>query len=236
MAADLTQGPSYFAIITGPVLDCMELSDSAKLLYGRITSLADREGYCWASNKYLAEITRCGERTVSRLLAQLEELGFISTGMELTGGKRTTRGRRIYVGQMAAHGVAKIGEGGRQNWRDGVAKNGDTLNKYDNKSLYNPPTPHDEEAQKILFDRFWEAYPKKRGKQEARKAWDKLKPDLALCRTMSAALNREKASKEWAKEGGQYIPYPATWLNGRRWEDEPSVSAQAEHREVYGWQ
>ena len=111
MATIEERSPSFYAIITGPVLDCMELTDSAKLLYGRITSLADRSGYCWASNKYLAEIAHCGERTVSRLLAQLEELGFISTDMELTGGKRTTRGRRIYVGQMAAHGVAKIGEG-----------------------------------------------------------------------------------------------------------------------------
>lgn len=234
--ANETRSPSFYAIITGPVLDCMELSDAAKLLYGRITSLADRSGYCWASNRYLAEISRCGERTVSRNLAKLEELGFICTDMETTGEKRTTRGRRIFVGQRAAVGVAKIGEGGRQNWRGGIAKNGDTYINVDNNSLYSPLTPQGEDAQQILFERFWQAYPKKRGKQDARKAWGKLKPDLALCRRMSDALARDKLSHDWRKEDGRYIPYPATWLNGRRWEDEPTAAPAAESREVYGWQ
>ncbi len=72
-----------------------------------------------------------------------------------------------------------------------------------------------------LFDRFWRAYPKKKGKQDARKAWDKLSPDMDLCRVMAAALERQKRSRDWLREDGRYIPYPATWLRGRRWEDEP---------------
>ena len=72
-----------------------------------------------------------------------------------------------------------------------------------------------------LFERFWAAYPKKRAKKNAQRAWAKLNPDLELCRRMSAALERDKASRDWLRDGGAYIPYPATWLNGRRWEDEP---------------
>ena len=34
-----------------------------------------------------------------------------------------------------------------------------------------------------------------------------------------AAVERQKLSKGWIKDGGQYIPHPATWLNKRRWED-----------------
>ena len=71
-----------------------------------------------------------------------------------------------------------------------------------------------------MFERFWQAYPKKKAKDKARTAWGKLAPDLALCRVMSAALAEQKKSKDWTKEGGQYIPYPATWLNGKRWQDE----------------
>lgn len=37
---------------------------------------------------------------------------------------------------------------------------------------------------------------------------------------MAAALERQKRSRDWTKEGGQFVPYPATWLNQRRWEDE----------------
>ena len=35
-----------------------------------------------------------------------------------------------------------------------------------------------------------------------------------------AALERQKCSDRWQRDGGQYIPDPTTWLNGRRWEDE----------------
>ena len=73
----------------------------------------------------------------------------------------------------------------------------------------------------MLFDRFWAAYPKKKGKEDARKAWKKLAPDLETCRMMAAALESQQKSHDWVKESGRYVPYPATWLNGRRWEDEP---------------
>lgn len=80
--------------------------------------------------------------------------------------------------------------------------------------------PCQSEAQ-MLFDRFWAAYPKKKGKESARRAWRKLRPDMALCRVMASALDRQKQSEDWRRDGGKYIPYPASWLNGRRWEDEP---------------
>ena len=37
---------------------------------------------------------------------------------------------------------------------------------------------------------------------------------------MIAAIEAQKASEQWTREGGRYIPNPATWLNGGRWEDE----------------
>ncbi len=90
----------------------------------------------------------------------------------------------------------------------------------------------------MLFDRFWNAYPKKKGKESARRAWEKLRPDVALCRVMAEALERQKRSRDWRKEGGQFIPYPATWLNGRRWEDEedkPDSTPEGEEGERFGW-
>ena len=122
--ANRTFGASYYAIITGPVLDCREISASAKLLYASITSMTEQTGYCWASNRALAERFGWGERTVSRLVAELERHGFIRYGM-YTNEETHKMERRIFIGNEAAEGVAKIGEG-RQNWRGGVAKNGET--------------------------------------------------------------------------------------------------------------
>lgn len=69
------------------------------------------------------------------------------------------------------------------------------------------------------FNRFWQLYPKKADKQKALKAWKKLKPDRELQSVMLAVLGCQKQSVQWLKDNGQFIPYPATWLNGRRWED-----------------
>ena len=68
------------------------------------------------------------------------------------------------------------------------------------------------------FDRFWEAYPKKKNKETARRAFKKLKG--VSIDTLLAAIEQQKKSKDWLKEGGQYIPYPATWLNAGGWENE----------------
>lgn len=72
----------------------------------------------------------------------------------------------------------------------------------------------------LSFDRFWEKYPKKTAKQQALTAWKKLKPDEKMVEDIIGSLERQKKSVQWTKDNGQYIPYPATWLNGRRWEDE----------------
>ena len=69
------------------------------------------------------------------------------------------------------------------------------------------------------FDMFWIAYPKKVGKEAARKAWAKANPELAL---VLNALEWQKVSPQWFKNNGQYIPNPSTWINQHRWEDEQS--------------
>ena len=71
-----------------------------------------------------------------------------------------------------------------------------------------------------LFDRFWAEYPKKQGKQDAIKAFAKLNPDEGLLERMISAIRVWRDSAQWRENGGQYIPHPATWLNGKRWEDE----------------
>ena len=71
------------------------------------------------------------------------------------------------------------------------------------------------------FDRFWDAYPRKAAKPDARKKFERLNPDEELLKAMLAAIEKSKGSEQWTKDGGQYIPYPATWINQRRWEDDP---------------
>ena len=71
-----------------------------------------------------------------------------------------------------------------------------------------------------IFSRFWESYPNKKNKGKAAKAWDKLKVDEDLLGRIQHGLAAAKVSRDWTKDGGEYIPHPATWLNSRGWESE----------------
>jgi hypothetical protein len=73
------------------------------------------------------------------------------------------------------------------------------------------------------FIKFWSAYPKKVGKDAALKAWNKKKPNIE---EVLNALLWQVTSKQWQKEGGQFIPNPSTYINQGRWQDEPPVIQQ----------
>lgn len=77
-----------------------------------------------------------------------------------------------------------------------------------------------------LFDEFWAEYPRKVGKDAARKAFDKRKPSRELLVRMLAAIRLQVQSVAWQKDGGQFIPHPATWLNEGRWQDEETELPQ----------
>jgi len=73
------------------------------------------------------------------------------------------------------------------------------------------------------FASFWSAYPKKKAKDDAKKAFDERKPDKAMLDLMLSAIAMQSKSEDWQKDGGKFIPYPATWLNDGRWQDEATA-------------
>ena len=87
-----------------------------------------------------------------------------------------------------------------------------------NNQSKEPPLPPKGAA--TGFAEFWSAYPLKKAKATAEKAWAKLKPGADLQAAILSAIAAHKLSADWQRDGGQYIPHPTTWLNQRRWEDE----------------
>jgi len=75
--------------------------------------------------------------------------------------------------------------------------------------------------QKAHFEAFWEAYPRRVGKLDVKKWWEKNRPDEETFQTILLAIARWKDSENWTKDGGKYIPLPMTWLNRGGWDDEP---------------
>jgi hypothetical protein len=75
------------------------------------------------------------------------------------------------------------------------------------------------------FNDFWNLYPRKQAKKKAQDAWRKIKADElpAILNGLRTAMQAE----QWQRDGGQFVPLPASWLNGRRWEDEALAVAPA---------
>lgn len=77
------------------------------------------------------------------------------------------------------------------------------------------------------FEIFYQAYPNKKNVKTARTRWEKMKVTPELFAAIMEGLERAKNSQEWGKDGGAYIPYPATWLNGEGWKNEYKPLRQA---------
>lgn len=79
------------------------------------------------------------------------------------------------------------------------------------------------------FEDFYSAYPKKRNRGDAEKAWKAIKPDAELTKAIVEAVEVAKHRDDWRKEGGQFVPYPASWLRASGWLDsmpsEPASTA-----------
>jgi hypothetical protein len=72
----------------------------------------------------------------------------------------------------------------------------------------------------VLFDKFYQLYPRKQAKVQAQKAWDKLDLTQELFDKILGKLQMFMKSADWEKENGKYVPYPSSWLNSQRWEDD----------------
>jgi len=70
--------PNYFAVIPAEVRYDTALTPNAKLLYGEITALADKQGNCTASNKYFAQLYNVSTISISKWVNQLAKMGYLS--------------------------------------------------------------------------------------------------------------------------------------------------------------
>lgn len=94
------------------------------------------------------------------------------------------------------------------------SKGGEVVLSLDNQNE-DPP----QQAYSQAFEQFWNAYPNKKAKGNAFKAFQRAKRQASL-ETMLEAIQRQKKSASWTKDNGAFIPHPASWLNGARWLDE----------------
>lgn len=201
----------------------------------------------------LVRICKEGKDAVTAALKELEECGYLHR--EQTRDKGGGFGPMTYVIREIPLGVdAQTQDVGEWDGNAPLPENPLTENpptgkpltenppqsntKYINNLDINPPIVPPKggrrgRKQKLFpdwmperFEGFWACYPLKKDKQGAIRAWDKLKPTSETVDVMARELVKQKASEDWQRGIG--IPYPKTWLNNCRWEDEQTAPSKTE--------
>lgn len=245
----MEQMPNYYAVIPAPVRYDKELRPNAKLLYGELSALTVAKGYCWANNAYFAELFGLSKKTVGELIAQLAERGYIRTEVVRDEETNEVIERRIWIAELSCSCADPVepqeepakeesGEGSPENSESTPPKNLEENNTSKNNTRNNiPPISPKGDASKRkgkehylpdVFAKVYKFYPRHTARAAAQKAWDKLKADEATTKAICGALRLQRTYWLVTKTPKDKIPHLSTWLNGRRWEDDPAEYAVPE--------
>ena len=155
----------------------------------------------------------------------------------LTGGEKIAfRFLKGLVDRNAAISEKRAAAGANKNKQEQKETNDNKTEQTETNSLTKTKTKTETNTKnqnkdiQNNFDQFWLAYPKHQSKPQALKAFTKLNPDEELMQQILSAIEVQKQSDQWTKDGGQFIPLPATWLNNKRWEDDVLPSTQRKAR------
>lgn len=184
----------------------------------------DDEGMAWwpASSAAIATEVGLSVDQVDRALKGLRSAGFVeSTEHRLGGNYDRTKSWRPVV--LDPRGVeSAIPRNGVRDSADRTPRNRgqDTAIPRNVPSSQTSEEVHAQNDLKVpvSFDEFWEVYPRRVGKEAARKAFAKAARSADPAVVLAAARTYAKDPNLPEK---QFVPYPATWLNRGSWEDEP---------------
>jgi hypothetical protein len=162
------------------------------------------------------------ERAIQRSIEHLAEIGWIKTWRcRGQAGKYPILIARSNVADLSGKEY-RVNADASTDWRTPVLEPVGESAQHCPK----PVTPiliggrNEKLEEPLAFVKFYKGYPRKVGRSEALKAWKKLKPlEVPL---VLDGLDRWKQSEQWLTDNGRYIPHPATFLNKRRWEDDPT--------------
>tara|TARA_Y100000592_G_scaffold62246_1_gene97238 strand:- start:24053 stop:24721 length:669 start_codon:yes stop_codon:yes gene_type:complete len=182
--------PNYYGIIPASVRYDPEIPHFAKLIYAEISALSNKEGFCWASNDYFAYVFETTARTVQRAIEALEARGYIRRHIE----NKTSR--KIYINMTEVS----------------PPYDNFVMGTNDKKVVHNN-TSNNNINNNIAFEKFWNIIKKKKNKNDARRAFAKIKCDL------KPEELAERYNMQFNTKDAKYVPYPSRWLRNESWNE-----------------
>lgn len=196
------------------------LSSGERLVLLALADHAGEDGECWPQTARLAEKCALDRKTVQRHLIALHERGVVT---------KLFRRKRM-DGRLAGWQYRLNMDAVEGSWE--ARQEGSSTPPLEGSLAFpqeGSPTPPLEPSVKnrqvepsdrtsVTFDAWWDAYPRKTGKAAAVKTWARM--TITDREAAASILPEHVAYWERERTPKHFIPHPATWLNGRRWEDE----------------
>ena len=224
--------PTYYAIIPADVRYDKDLRPNEKLLYGEITALSDKHGYCWATNRYFAELYEVTPKCVSKWINHLIEKGYLFSKIIYEEDGKTVSQRIICVRPITLQEEPPIRQKEdtpiHQKEDTPIHQKEDTLSikssniiiQDNNNTRVNDKEINKESQLENDFEELWKLYPRKAGKAKAFKAYKSaIKQGATNEQIRQGILNYIQWIKEH-KTQAEYIKHGSTFFNERCWNDE----------------
>lgn len=230
--------PNYYSILTANVRYDRELKANEKLLFSEITALANKYGYCTATNGYFAPLYDVTKTTISNWINHLKERGYLKVYFEKDGSQII--GRKLYpvadpvkekkntpIKENDNTYSKKEQEGIKENFNPPIKENfkenntsinntsiNNNISASDDAQVQNPKELTQTQIVEIEFEKLWALYPRKRGKNKALrsyKAWRKVDETHTYELMLSKLTNYLK----YRKIKGislEFTPYGSAWF------------------------
>ena len=193
-----------------------------------LLAIADHQGEigAWPSIATLAKMVNASDRSVQRDIAELHRLGELDVQIQNAPTNRQYKSNLYWVklpGVTEPSSGVTDNEAGVTELASGVTAGGVlTLNRTITKPLTN-------QEQNVLFEDFWNEYPKKADKRRAQKSFTSALKRAKFEDLIAGAIAYKRSVKD---TDFQWVKNPATWLNADAWENtiEPSAESEAAER------
>jgi hypothetical protein len=212
--------PTFYAVIPANVRYDRKLAPNAKLVYGEITALSSKHGFCWASNAYFARLYGVSKEQASRWISQLRDAGHIKVSIARDKKTKEIIERRLSLINPELTSFVSIG--GIDNIKTPIDKMIKENSTRDNNTRSNNNYLSDSD-----FERFWKAVPtgRKIGKRKCRITLNNLikKGDVESVDGVIEAMDKYRRYCELEHREVKHIKHPLTWLNHGCWDDEYDI-------------
>lgn len=192
-----------------------------------LADYSDDDGNSYPAVASLARKCRLKPRRANYILAALQDSGELKV-LKNEGPKGTNRYRIMLaaLGAKPLHSSAPLHSAAplHSSARGGALQCAKPLHSSADEPSLNRQEPSCSKSTPDGFDVFYKKYPRKVGKEKAIKAFAKAKAG-AILEIILTDIDRRVISDEWTVDKMQYIPHPASYLNGKRWEDEAGAGS-----------